>query len=396
MVSDQKNISKSLSSLGRVEAPSLQIHHPFVIMFGRSSVKVLPTNADATLARRRSRTGVVTAAVIAFVIVALLLTIGAFLFSRSVTTQNPNESKLEEALPANAFQSWPNDNDYPKFIDTLKQCLPEKNKHCLKFVPDGATKERIALLRPPGAFGYIFTRFVQDVVDYHWSNTTKLELLPTSHVAPYGYGKTHGFTKIIRLAVSPLMTHGADLLQGDTEAGIQDLKQVVRQLVRWHCRLSHVAAHTSLLTISIESLISEAWTVNEQIRDFLELAPKSDLEHLMDDGFLENDELLARMENGMKDVRKILQKANSEVAQPIEDVIHDVIQDELDKTDNLKQWPCLSFWSVGDEPNPQALTPRAKEVAASFAPNCTAQYAHCGVPRDRCEERGDPICTGKK
>ena len=294
------------------------------------------------------------------------------------------------SLPADNFHMWPNDGDYPNFSETLKDCEGK----CLEYIPEGTTRERIAVLRPPGAFGDMFTRYVQNVVDYYWSNTTNLVLIPTSHVPPYGYGKTHGFTKIIRLSVSPLMTHGADLMgSGDHSVAIQDLKQVARQLVRWHCRLSHVAAHTALLTITFDNMISQAWDTGEQIRDFLKLSPKRNGEQLTDDGFLEVDELVAQLENVMKRITKILAKASdSEFPQPIEDVIHNVIQDELDKTNNLKKWPCLSFWSVGDEPNPETLTPLATHLAKSFSPNCTAEFTQCGVPKDRCEERGDAKC----
>lgn len=367
--------------------------HAFAAMVGRSSVKVLPTKADVALAKRRSKARGVTLVILAFIFIAVLWAIGAFLFSHSVAS-HPNEEKAQQALPRNAFKSWPNKNDYPNFSVTLKECLPASNPKCLQYVPEVAKGQRIAVLRPPGAFGDIFTRFVKNVVEYHsFANSTNLELIPTSHVPPYGYGKTHGYTKIIRLSVSPLMTHAADLLRGSENAGIQDLKEVVRQLVRWHCRLSHVAAHTSLLTVAFDSIISSAHFVDEQISSFLNLPHKSTIQNLLDDAsFLETDELLAMLKFAMKSIYPILTTANSQVSQPIEDVIHDVIQDELDKTNNLQQWPCLSFWSVGDEPNPHVLTPVAKKAAAAFSPNCTAEYAHCGVPRDRCEERGDVIC----
>ena len=366
------------------------------MMFGHSSVKILPSQADAALARRRSKGKNLTLIIISFVALALLASaaIAAFLFAHSTVTSAPEHSVagLQVVLPTNTFKEWPNDNDFPTFSDTLKECRPEKGKECLTFIPRGATKERIALLRPSGAFGTMFTRFVKNVVDHHWTNTTNFELIETSHVPPYGYGKTHGLTKIIRLVTSPLMTQGADFMRGSDNVGLQDLKQVVRQLVRWHCRLSHVAAHTAMLTVTFDSLISDARDADERIRKFLNLKPKSDLEQLKDDGSLEADQIISDIDILMDSIREILADADNETPIPIQDAIHDIIRDELDKTNNLKQWPCLSFWSVGDEPNPEALTPLARKVAASFAPNCTEQFAHCGVPRDRCEERGDPIC----
>ena len=365
------------------------LFRPFIVklvMFGRSKVKVLPSQADAALARRRSRTGAMTMAVTVFVVVlALIWALGAFLLSNAVTTQASNTARTEEALPANAFSAWPNDGDYPPFSNLLKECRPDKQK-CLQYTPD--KKERIAIMRPPGEFGDLFEQFVSNVVDVYGSNTTaNLELLPTAHVPPLGYGKTHGYTKIIRLLVSPLMTQAADLLLNQEEdVSVQDLNQVTRQVVRWHCRLNQVAAHTSLLTVTFDSIISQAQSVREDICHFLNLQPKDNVQHFMDDGFLETDDLELVMEK----IQKILLKANSQISKPIHDFIHQVIQDELDKTNNLQNWPCLSFWSVGGDS--KELTPVARKVAAAFAPNCSADFAHCGVARDKCEERGDPIC----
>jgi hypothetical protein len=331
----------------------------------------------------------------AAVIVAIFVWIvGASAFSHCIVVKEEKREVAKEQAIVNvvsrqAFRMWPQDGDYPKFSDTLKDCRPQENPKCLQHVPESTTTQRIGLLRPPGTFGDMFTKYVEGLVNYYWSNTTDLVLIPTSHVPPYGYGKTHGYTKIIRLAMSPLMTHAADMLQhAQGSVGMQDLRQVIRQLVRWHCRLSHVAAHTALLTVTLEALVEEAWDTDEKIRDFLKLAKRSPMEHLVD-----NEVSISSLETAMDSVRKLLTSANNEIpGQQIEDLIHSVIQDELDKTDNLSKWPCLSFWSVGDEPNPEALTLFSREVAKVFSPNCTAEYVQCDVKKDRCEESGDVKC----
>lgn len=365
-------------------------------MFRRPPPRI-PTSADVTLSRRHSKANGPYAPVAVFlaIVLAVIWTAGVSLYSNSVIFKEEKqkvdkEQAVVNVVPGQAFRMWPEDRDYMKFSDTLKDCRPQENPKCLEHIPEGTTTQRIGLLRPPGTFGDMFTKFVRNVVYYHWSNTTDLILIPTSHVPPYGYGKTHGYTKIIRLVVSPLMTHGADVMQhAKGNVGIEDLRQVVRQLVRWHCRLSHVAAHTALLTVTLEALVEQAWDTDERIRDFLNLAQKAPLGHLMDDGGLEILDLEASLES----VRTLLTKVNNEIPQKqVEDIIHSVIQDELDKTDNLNRWPCLSFWSVGDESNPEALTPFARGVAKAFSPNCTTEYVHCGVARDRCEERGDATC----
>lgn len=104
-----------------------------------------------------------------------------------------------------------------------------------------------------------------------------LELIYTSNVPPYGYGKNHGWSRIIRIA-NHIIPHSIRLLV--TTPSTSDISSIqklvlsqvtilsvifaymyrivmflclvlsmqVRQLMRWHCRLSHVAAHTALLT----------------------------------------------------------------------------------------------------------------------------------------------------
>ena len=69
----------------------------------------------------------------------------------------------------------------------------------------------------------------------------KIEWVETAHAPPYGYGKNHGYTRIVRLAL-PLTASVAAAAAGDAAA-------TLRQHVRWHCRVSHVAAHTALLTL---------------------------------------------------------------------------------------------------------------------------------------------------
>ena len=51
--------------------------------------------------------------------------------------------------------------------------------------------------------------------------------------APYGYGKNHGYTRIVRLAL-PLLSSVAASSQGNAAESLA-------QHVRWHCRVSHVA-----------------------------------------------------------------------------------------------------------------------------------------------------------
>jgi hypothetical protein len=87
---------------------------------------------------------------------------------------------------------------------------------------------------------------------------TKLEIVPTTHIAPYGYGKTHGYTRLIRIVPQPLLVGTTDTLIAaikevdDNEAKhvtLDDIKASLRQQIRYHCRLNHISAHTALWTL---------------------------------------------------------------------------------------------------------------------------------------------------
>jgi hypothetical protein len=148
------------------------------------------------------------------------------------------------------------------FTSTLKQCLPaETDEKCKTFVPEST--ERIGVITPPGTVAISLLKLINTVVangkKEDGSGVQKIEIIPTSHIPPYGYGKTHGYTRLIRIVPQPLLVGATDTLlqsveQNDglvTTHGIQlkDLKAALRQQVRYHCRLNHIAAHTALWTL---------------------------------------------------------------------------------------------------------------------------------------------------
>ena len=70
--------------------------------------------------------------------------------------------------------------------------------------------------------------------------------------------------------------------------------------------------------------------------------------------------------------------------------LKEVLQNELDSTDNLKKWPCKSLWDLeGLQEDGSDVTSR---MAKKLVPDCSAPFTTCGVKRDRCEERGDVLC----
>jgi hypothetical protein len=131
------------------------------------------------------------------------------------------------------------------FEATVRSCLGSK---CFDMPANGV--ERIGLLAPPGSGA----DFLHNILKRVHSNipSDKLEVVSESHVPAYGYGKNHGWSRIIRLVRSPipqafhLFHHQAKSLSSAESLSLLDSQ--VRQLVRWHCRLSHVAAHTRMLS----------------------------------------------------------------------------------------------------------------------------------------------------
>ena len=233
-------------------------------------------------------------------------------------------------------------------------------------------------------------------------------------------------TKIIRLVPKPLVMGVADAIQRIIVDGehhhhmlpgepllhqdditLADLKSVLRQFMRFHCRLSKVAAHTAILSINLNDFIDNEEYVNQKLYDFIKASPDGkDVEPSQED---ELADLQLAMNGGMEDigmlsselnfVSKILTRIQAESHGSINvlEVLDGVLRDEMWKTKNLTNWPCESFWTVGDPPRQKTeLSHFAIKVARNFSPNCTDPLADCWVARDKCEAAGDGVCKEKK
>ena len=78
------------------------------------------------------------------------------------------------------------------FESTLRSCLSSK---CFDEPVAGSIK-RVGVLSLPGTGVGTF----KDLITQKLSKTTDVEVLFDSHVPAYGYGKNHGWTRIIRFA----------------------------------------------------------------------------------------------------------------------------------------------------------------------------------------------------
>lgn len=210
----------------------------------------------------------------------------------------PLYTPLPNAHPANDIES--------KFNTVIsKECIPgrddtsgeinpttHRKRECLRHVPLGNNgplehrmklqKPRIGILIPPSFIGHTFATWIEKALQ-STSNEIHMdiEIILTSSVPVYGYGKSHGYTKLIRLNVMPLSLAVYDsylyashvLLTNDKDSrGVNDYyKEVVKDMLdemklgrrvvppdvgtvglilqlimRWHCRMSREFCISSL------------------------------------------------------------------------------------------------------------------------------------------------------
>jgi len=66
-------------------------------------------------------------------------------------------------------------------------------------------KPRIGIMIPPGFIGESFADWVAGALRSTGDDINMaVDIIPTSHVPVYGYGKSHGYTKLIRFVTLPL------------------------------------------------------------------------------------------------------------------------------------------------------------------------------------------------
>lgn len=297
------------------------------------------------------------------------------------------------------------------FAAAIKSCLPPDQK-CKTFIaePPAHSKpiQRVALIAPPGDISSALLNHAEEVMHQHNRHhpDQPIEIIPRSSVPPYGYGKTHGLTKIIRLVPQPLLLEVTDALQSVLEPGeshrdvtIDDIKAALRQVLRFHCRLSHVAAHTAILSIGFMDLVQNPASVTERLETFL--APD---DHAKNPGE-EDDAMLEFMPDddrgGLFDAQEsygtqMLTYLQSATDQEIGRLLDDVLLEEMALTKNLTLWPCPSFWAAGEASSKTKLSSITQRIAKALIPDCSDPFATCFVERDKCEAKGDAECAGNK
>jgi hypothetical protein len=302
---------------------------------------------------------------------------------------------------------------------TMKSCLPQSNPKCKTFISPDYNIQRVVLLAPPGDMTSLLLRLLEVVVGRAQKRRQlenekreikmedrqmEIELVSTTHMAPYGYGKTHGWTRIIRVVPEPFLLGVTNSLQSfrhsQHDITFEDLKASLRQQVRFHCRLSHVAAHTALWTLTTEELVNTPVTeLISRIQSFLEIELQSlwkDEENPIDDDLIPPEEMggpINAMYSWGSSMLTFIQNAHSE--EDILEVMDSILMEELSKSKNLTKWPCESFWTVGDASNELQLSPITTQISKAMSPNCSAPFSSCFVKRDKCEAKGDGKCSSR-
>ena len=105
--------------------------------------------------------------------------------------QSEKSIPLVAEVPIRKVEAKPLEHE-ESFFATIKSCMPETNPKCKIFIPEHTTTERVALLAPPGDMSNAFFRLLNVVVERakKKNSAVDMQVIPTTHMAPYGYGKT--------------------------------------------------------------------------------------------------------------------------------------------------------------------------------------------------------------
>lgn len=209
----------------------------------------------------------------------------------------------------------------------------------------------------------------------------------------------------------PLILGATSALIANMEVGqtlhsitVDDLRASLRQQIRYHCRASHVAAHTALWSIDLKTLFDLSIDdLIQQIQIFLGLEKddfhdeiKESKHGAAEDGLVPPENMESLISVMSSKGASLLTHAQIALQGSILKELDDVLMEEMRISKNLTAWPCESLWTVGDRAkDPLEISPLVARIAQSMSPNCTAPFTSCFVKRDLCEAKGDGQCRGK-
>ena len=251
-------------------------------------------------------------------LVAFLLVCGVSVCQRSrpssstEVTSNPSSlpsiserKALQDSTSPDVFVDlWPDDGHTDRYRRSLPNCIPsdheeehdeDNSSHCqVRLVENnGRLIQRVGLVHPPGRLGEVFVEYVTRVVRLrHDGEETEeaptmhsIELVPITQHQMLAHQDGHAdhlvYSKIIRMATLPILLEATDIFLLHTPATsessptLEDMMDLVRQLVRWQCHISH-NTDTALLTITLDRMLGFSSMTTRRVQSFLGLKPYED------------------------------------------------------------------------------------------------------------------------
>lgn len=303
-------------------------------------------------------------------------------------TQRNKEASVSSVSSSDLSALQKMEKDY---VSTLRSCL---GANCFDEPIEPIKLFRVGILAPPSSG----TNVILDMLlRAGVKNSSKLEVLGDTHVPPYGYGKNHGWSRIVRL-VRRLPQHAFTILEDGSgrykyqpsssassgksspspEVESAQNKQFselytrqIKQLMRWHCRLNHVAAHTSMLTIFLEDLVERPTVELEKILTYL--GYKVGRQELLDAG---SATFIGRLKSELGP--SFLAKS---IPEPLHSTAVTAIDTEMRTSKDMTKWPCANFREINTNSKDPASVP-LPTPASALAANCTGAHVKCSVRFD--------------
>jgi hypothetical protein len=295
------------------------------------------------------------------------------------------------------------------------------NKKCKQYLPDkkgiNPHLQRIAFMSTGGKTAKKMYEILKEAMMIYYQHDEQVmkqhvDWIWMTHVPVLGYGKSHGWTKIVRFlglnlveetieALLQMDDHGGDESFEEEEkeedsimvpdgiiGGESRLSKAMRQVIRFHCRISHVAAHTAVFNVNV------TYSLDHMV-DVVEKVIVNPNRHV-GGGTLDHLDRMDKVKSYLMEVLPSLIDTDPKrrtlswlLKKPdMMDALQNTLQEELDTTNGLKKWPCQSFWDI----HGIDMDDRLRKMASKLSPDCDAPFTTCVVARDRCEMNGHATC----